>query len=64
MQIVASHDLHFLAEQILLVAARKVTSGGGDLDRKCEKRRDSKETFRNRVSRKRLCLTRWAYQVS
>jgi hypothetical protein len=55
---------NFPAEQILLVAARKVISGGGDLDRKGEKRRDSKETFRNRVSRKRLCLTRLAYQVS
>jgi hypothetical protein len=43
---------NFYIEQILLVAARKVISNGGDLDRKGEKRRDSKETFRNRVSRR------------
>jgi len=38
-----------MGEQILLVAARKVISGGVDLNRKGKKRRDSKETFRNRV---------------
>jgi hypothetical protein len=38
-----------LAEQIFLVAARKVISNGGDLDRKGKKCRDSKETFRNRL---------------
>lgn len=39
----------YFAQQILLVAARKVISGAGDLNRKGEKCRDSKETFRNRV---------------
>jgi hypothetical protein len=58
-----SSYFNFLGEQIFLVAARKVISNGGDLDRKGNKCRDSKETFRNRLSRIRLCLTRLAYQV-
>jgi hypothetical protein len=42
----------FSGQQILLVAARKVISNEDDLNRKGEKRRDSKETFRYGVSRR------------
>ena len=38
-------------------------SGGVDFDSKRQDRLNNKEYNRNRVSRKRLCLTRLAYQV-